>query len=401
MKTKSDSSFILYSYSVPMPRPSSFIPHPSSFARGVTLVEMLVVLVIISMLAAVALQALPSGDQRYREAARMVNVYLNSARSAAMENGRPAGVILKRMNATTTHTYNAACNVVEQCETPPPYSGETIGATLQIQEIPNATALTIPTTITIPPVNSGYTRKRFKATFASGAVIAANLNSGDYIRLNGQGPLYYVEYADDSSSVLAIQFHIDYPTASPPQFPWPDSAQSGPVSFLVQRQPSLNGGAVFSSSAEPLQLPAGAAIDLFCSGTTGIPTFNYNANNIIIMFAPSGEIASIDVGAGPTTVTGPIYLLVGKMSRIRNFQSPPNGDPLSATPADEEKPNWADLTNYWVTIQPRSGMINTAEVAFVNTSAVNWATATSWYGGTPDYFNKSRSYADEAQSAGR
>jgi prepilin-type N-terminal cleavage/methylation domain-containing protein len=59
--------------------------------RGITLIELLVVMFILLMLTTVALPMLQPDDdsRRIREAARMVNVYLSSARLRAMETGGP------------------------------------------------------------------------------------------------------------------------------------------------------------------------------------------------------------------------------------------------------------------------------------------------------------------------
>ena len=104
--------------------PSSFILHP--FRRGVTLVEMLIVISIIVILTAASLKLIaPADDRRVREAARAVNVYISSARSRAIEIGRPCGVIFRRATGTNFPT---ASTVLDQCEVPPPYAGDTTDA---------------------------------------------------------------------------------------------------------------------------------------------------------------------------------------------------------------------------------------------------------------------------------
>ena len=114
--------------------PSSFILHPSP--SGVTLVEMLIVITIIVILTAASLKVLtPAEDRRVREAARAVNVYISSARNRAIEIGRSCGVIFRRANFTNFPT---ASTVLDQCEVPPTYAGDTTGAVVRVMVSPSS-----------------------------------------------------------------------------------------------------------------------------------------------------------------------------------------------------------------------------------------------------------------------
>ncbi|MGA2799145.1 MAG: prepilin-type N-terminal cleavage/methylation domain-containing protein [Thermoguttaceae bacterium] len=113
-------------------RNSSFIIHHSSFRRGVTLVEMLIVISIIVILTVASLKLVaPADERRVREAARAVNVYISSARNRAIEIGRPCGVIFRRANAGNFPT---ASTVLDQCEVPPTYAGDTTDAVVKVQD---------------------------------------------------------------------------------------------------------------------------------------------------------------------------------------------------------------------------------------------------------------------------
>lgn len=89
--------------------------------RGVTLIELLVVVMIMLMITAIAIPVLaPSMKNRdIREAARMVDVFVNGAKTRALQSGHPYGVMIERMpgqpNGAVTLSY---------CEQPDPYTGD-------------------------------------------------------------------------------------------------------------------------------------------------------------------------------------------------------------------------------------------------------------------------------------
>ena len=89
--------------------------------RGVTLVELLVVITIMMLLAAFVLPKfqLNSKTRKIREAARMINVYFGVARNRAVETGRPCGVMFQRL---ANQPSGAA--TLFQVEVPPPYAGD-------------------------------------------------------------------------------------------------------------------------------------------------------------------------------------------------------------------------------------------------------------------------------------
>jgi hypothetical protein len=101
---------------------------------------MLVVLFIVSLLAVAALRALPGEDQRPREAARLLSVYIATAKNNAAATGRPAGVILRPCPVSMRNTYARYSMRIEQCEVPPNYSGDTLSAQMMVQDwtiVPN------------------------------------------------------------------------------------------------------------------------------------------------------------------------------------------------------------------------------------------------------------------------
>ncbi len=100
---------------------TAFGPNENAAPRGMTLVELLVVLAIIMMVAAATIPRLkPEMDRaRVREAARSIQLYLSSARDQAMATGRSVGVQIERLPAE-----NGCSMSLTQLETPPLYAGD-------------------------------------------------------------------------------------------------------------------------------------------------------------------------------------------------------------------------------------------------------------------------------------
>jgi type II secretory pathway pseudopilin PulG len=102
---------------------------PATNRRGVTLVELLVVILIMLLITAVTVPAIaPSMKNRdVREAARMIDVFINGARTRAQQTGHSYGVMIERMpgqpNGSVTLSY---------CEQPDAYTGDYTSSTIQL-----------------------------------------------------------------------------------------------------------------------------------------------------------------------------------------------------------------------------------------------------------------------------
>ncbi len=314
--------------------PSAFRLPPSGF----TLVEMLVVITIMMILVAAAATMMQPGTEsrRTREAARMVNVYLSSARNRAMETGRPCGVIFRNFG-TPGFAMNA-----DQCEVPVCFAGYADSAMAKV---------------TWPNVNNNVVYAELTEGPATGMI-----RRGDVMQFNGQGPYYAV--ADDSEN--AIDTDTKYLTGAKIKLTF-DSGQIVPwtptetlVPFRIFRAP-------MKGAATPLQLPASSAVDLYWSGSGGgyfgsDSAFTSTVSDVTILFSPNGSVDRVYTGQGYQSVTEPIFLLIGNRERVDN--TPP------ATPTAENKSSWAnwqDLeTGLWVTINPHTGVINTEPVGSSN-----------------------------------
>ena len=313
------SSFILRSH------PSSFILHPSA-RRGVTLIELLlVVAIILIMMGLAARQMQVAKDaRRNRETARAISVYLGSARSTALANRRPCGVVL-----TLTSGIPQCVMALQQAEVPPPYAGDTTNATATVQ-------------------GSGGT---YNATLTGASSLSKLVHQGDVIQFNYEGPWYTI------NGVSPMTLSLDQSQGQ--IVPW-GSTPSAPMPFRIYRQPYNNSGAHTKSVASPLQLPAGAVIDVGSSGTdaANFSTADSSGNSpIYIMFSPAGGIQSVYQNgtnfSGP--VSTPIFLLVGKVAKARGIDS-------------NNQKNCQDMESLWVVISPQNGLVTVAPVAAGNTT---------------------------------
>lgn len=89
--------------------------------RGVTLVELLVVIFVMLLITAITIPVVAPAmkGRQVREAARMVDSYINGARTRALLAAHPYGVMLARQQNNPS-----ACTTLSYCEQPDPYAGD-------------------------------------------------------------------------------------------------------------------------------------------------------------------------------------------------------------------------------------------------------------------------------------
>ena len=396
-----------------------------------TLIELLVVISILMILTVMVVPRLqPAAEERaIREAARTVNIYLNAARNQAVASGRPVGVLFRRNEATPN-----AATILEQVEIPAVYAGETINAAVRVQDWTIANPNVTPPTYYWPGMTVLKVRVRV------GELSNGLIRRGDLVKLNQQGPTYRIEkdsadnsdfLTTDSPTVLVdgsgfIRF-ADATDANGdtwsdeqltlvasldmvPQTPWPKhpgtnppAPWSNPVSFAIARQPyfSVAGGsfAAMCSAVEPLQLPSRTAVDLAFSGRDGMlwgggPGAEFQQSSatdtsaVVIMFSPTGSVAAVYRGnQGPLPATGPIFLLIGKWARMADLDGPGGVPDNIPDGGDDELTNLQDITNFWVSISPQSGLVTTSEMGAQTDPAIS-------------DLQEARQYAQQSQSKG-
>jgi prepilin-type N-terminal cleavage/methylation domain-containing protein len=319
--------------------------------RGLTLVELLVVLIILTTLVATVIPVMvPAVEtRRIREAARGTSTFIAKARARAIATGRPAGLWLQRLGVEP-----GAATTLFVAEVPSPYAGQDNTAAVAMKKVGDV------------PSSDGFVRCLARLQTIAGpspnVVPPKLIRVFDTLRVNFQGHDYLITGPDEdndgyvdvaASSVVVLQLKVRFAGGA---LPWPTGPWSNPVPFQIFRQP-------IRSAATSFQLPEGAVIDLDGSGED-VELFDQNPLPVIITFTPEGSVDYIHHGepSGDTLVwtrrrvTAPIHLLIGKRENV----------PVAANPGNE---NWRDLSNLWVSINPRSGRTTTSEMAASNTSS--------------------------------
>lgn len=285
------------------------------FAPGYTLIELMVVVMIAILLMVVSLPVaktvMESG--RPREASRIVNTALFTAKARAASSGRLAGVEFVLEQAAAPGSYRSTQMYL--CEVPALYMGDTTDARATV----NGATL----------------------TFASGSaaslysLLNSNSNYMFEIRFNHRGVWYPARATGPNS------YAIDT-TA----LPTPPIGANGAI-FHIRRPPVRIGN--------PIELPKSTAIDMTASGI-GIVSpldteFRSLTGSLQVMFAPAGD-AYLWIGDGTPrgAPQGTIHLLVGLTTKV---------DATATT--DPERSNLADGNALWVSIGRMSGVITTNE----------------------------------------
>ena len=341
---------------------------------GMTLVELLVVVAIIGLLAVTVLPNMASTteNRRSREAARVTSTFFAKAQSRAI--GRPewAGVTIVPTNANVLHAIDLV-----QANVPQVYRGETFGSKAWI---------------------NGWNPLTRSLGFNDAPPLARKIANGDLIRFDGSGPWSELGVSAGPTPSYSLRFRgsvggsasaVELATQNSRNTPWPtqnsdtNNPQDVPHTFEVLRQPVRNG--------MPFTIPDSRCIDMSWSGFGGSPgavglktyhTFvgeDFNRDRTLdigedldgdgsldmlasvetsILFDSTGRVRQILWGTNRTTVTGPVYLLVGRVDRAANdpmFKSTYDGND------DAKGFNWQYGDSYWIAIDPASGIIKTAE----------------------------------------
>jgi prepilin-type N-terminal cleavage/methylation domain-containing protein len=331
--------------------------------RGFTLVEMLVVITIMVILMGLAATMMRPATQsrRAREASRAVNVYLASARNRAIETGRPCGVTFYLAGTSTAMAFAMKA---DQCEVPTPYCGATESSVVSV-------------------TGNGATATAITSDVDAGE-IASLVSPGDSMQLNFQGPIYKITGRNTDATggtlTLTCNSHISFGGS----IPWTSTAINMP--YRIFRSPMKAG-------AEPLQLPANTVVDLPSSGAgasiiaspwdsstpyfsgqtvayygviyvcvqpntnqtpTSSPPYTYwePLTAVTVLFSPAGAVDKVYCNAYESTITDPIYLLVGKRERMLN-----SGGATESTWANFQDPN-----NLWIVVNPHTGTITSEPV---------------------------------------
>ena len=414
--------------------------------RGVTLVELLIVVSIITLLAAIALPAMQTGmeSRRIREAARAVHVYLGSAQVRAIETGRSVGVFIERasfVDSAGVTQYTDAGVLLRQVEVPPPYAGDLDGAAVKVQDwTRNPRLAGNPPLVPNPafPALPAYHVLKV-AVRRNGEIANGLIQPGNMIQLNHQGPLYtivtpallpspfdaqipglkdfcltddYVDFTapnldgdsvDDTEPDGWIDTHVltlmlEYNQVA--NLPWPIVTTSNTLSYPAPN-PTMAGMSnrqwsaalpfqiyrnPVPSSVAPMGLPRGMVVDVGDSGLGGMVWTNVGTGPVI-MFSPDGQVERVYADGVSGPVNERIFLMIGRRDRV--------GAAGNSMLPEDGLENWQDAGNLWLALNPQTGRITVAEVSAEQAPGVGNNTTASTY--VPYNPFTSRAYARQAQ----
>ncbi len=298
--------------------------------NGVTMIELLVVATIVLSLMVISVPMIKPmiQSQSTSNAASVVSTYLNRARTRAMRTGRPCGVVFEAWPGANVSL------VMRQVEMPPLYSGLTDYA-----QVTSINPVSVDTSVIN---NAGNT---FTMTGADTADITFSEVIPYYIentkiRFDEIGPYYNLELGGKNlwGGTIYGQSGTLLPNKSFASF-----------EFYLPEKPTMTA---------PIGLPQGTVIDMemsgldskygmFCNVDTNTSPYTYSTKpKPTIMFGASGEVIS----ASGEVVGDTIYILIGRWEKIPDLILP------------DEVPNYADANNFWVTINPVSGVVSTTEI---------------------------------------
>lgn len=326
--------------------------HKRARRSGVTLVELLVVATVMLTLAAVSVPAIKPmmESQLTSSAASTVSTYLNRARARAMATGRPCGVTFEFFPGTFVPgnaelpDMGSVSLILRQVEVPPYYCG------LETDSVASV----------IPGNDFVIDGQRLRQLFVNNdpywdVFMKGALDDPDddersaSIQFNNCGPFYPIRLIGD-----------DYYIEKLPGLELPSRLN---VPFKVSRDPR-------PTMTAPVGVPSGTVVDLEFSGeeTMGFAL----GGDVTVVFSPTGEVDHVEDGSGPFVPTDTLYFLIGRWDRISAL----GVESIYNTLAEDGLWNFEDGTNFWVTINPRTGLVSTVEV----NPPVNYTAGEEWQG---------------------
>jgi type II secretory pathway pseudopilin PulG len=363
--------------------------------RGVTLVELLIVITLVLMLLGIAVPLLkPAVDRgRVREGARSVSAYVALAKARAVELGRPAGIWMERSAPGSN-----ACFELFLAEMPQPYSGDLQGATVRFSQSPDRPWIADQR---VPGSRFEFSETMHGMLNPEGTTVSSQalIKPGEtfYMRFNFKGPLYQVTRGPNT--VLGLDHPAQFalpPGIAPPQGASATDNQPG-VPFEIFRAP-------VRTSGRSLQLTAGTIVDLENSGI-GVEGRQFQALSttddlpVVIMFFPGGGVERIVMGGVYVPPTSSIYLLIGTTAgQELADNTPETPNPIAAssavaTPVLYNK-NLANSESVWVSIGHRSGTVSTSQNGWLLLPPPPWPPGTR-----PFFQNSLRAAREFAQSS--
>jgi prepilin-type N-terminal cleavage/methylation domain-containing protein len=365
--------------------------------RGATLVELLVVVSILALLAAVTIPSVRPAieSRRMREAARMVESIVSRARMEAIDRGHEFGVQLVR-----SARQSEACTMISLVDSGSGcYTGASDQAAARVQLWGSTSPQIIKILLTEGAIGQKILRDGDRIQFGShvwSSVSPSYLITDDPVTPNP--PIVLPDftrdegYVDFSAGVTTVTHggrvwvnsHIvtAYLLNNGTTTPFPDCGPNGntfppvggnwsnPVQFVIQRQPQPVRGA-------SVTLPEGVCIDLYESGTNTEQFLG--SQPVTILFGTNGSVTKL-LGT-QAMASGTVCMLLTTFDRLPAVpaawgadRGPPSAEDLADTSqvdADPRNPmqlvrGWRDPRSLWIGIRCSNGQTATAQATRVD-----------------------------------
>lgn len=346
--------------------------------RGVTLVELLIVIAVIVTVSAVILPSIKESlrDQKIKQASRQLAGMIESCKAEALASGRLVGIALERLNPESLEGISTSIQVV-RLEELPPYMGDFQECGAYLAAVP------------ISASDSFYASAYINANEAGG--LRSLVSPGDAISFGDGGYRFLindtvtVDWTAPGATIPERYHRIVFSnlTTSPfaPLLPANSANRDKKVPFKIYRKPVRNELTV-------LQLPKGVCVDLSCSGyglslgSSGTSGIEFSAKHlsgqanpsirdygpVSILFSPTGEVCRVTSGAGNQTRSevpiSDVYLLVGKTDRVSpiNELEPYDTNGNKNEQANALIGNLMTSESLWIKINRANGRVSSASV---------------------------------------
>lgn len=305
--------------------------------RGLTLIEMLAVIVIMVLLLAVAIPIvrMSSVGRAQNDGAEKLRALLQKAQAEAASTQRETGVLFRR-----AANNSGECFEISLCQSPLPYSGDVDGAGCFVDGLGGVgtigTALVGPATVGAPqfPVTSTEP--------PTGMLLHIVCKPGDRVRFNHKGPLFRIVSVAQGTFTFTHQYSPS-PPKNPPIFDNTGNPRDiQKYTYTIYRQPD-------AISTSLITLPEKTTVDLRVSGSgqTG-QEFAGGSGPIAVVFSPRGSLDRIYFNGTSQQALSPVAFLIGTSERLNDVGPGEVGGTL------------ADGEAYWVGATPQ-GRVFTVE----------------------------------------
>lgn len=334
---------------------------------GFTIVEMLVVLFLVLLLAAIGLPTVKSllSDQKASKSARNIAAFFDAARSRAIAEDRYVGIRLERRGTDLFGL--TVCDTLRELTGVPAYSGDTSDAVATLQT--TGTLVNSAEFSTNDSPQLWLSAQLLNNTDSGGAPNTADdyqapIQVGDLLELPGGRTVPILTIPPPTgATTVTVTFDLTEGGRFPSAGRALVNAAGDQVKFKIHRRP-------VPSTTKLLTLPRGMAIDLVYSGIGvsgtdfGPLTTGGSSSAVDIIFGPDGSVswAAYNGLGGPPV--GQVFLCLGRTDGLAEF----NGTTVPYYTdlfQDDSRitTNIRDLSSLWLVINPATGRVTTSPFA--------------------------------------